>query len=82
MCIRDRRLISAFGVGVDGINFDRTQAQGIRVSNTPDVLNDAVAELAIGLMVASTREIIAADQFARTNKWLAGPVLLGSSLYG
>ena len=76
------RLISAFGVGVDGINFDRTQAQGIRVSNTPDVLNDAVAELAIGLMVASTREIIAADQFARTNKWLEGPFQLGSSLKG
>lgn len=76
------RLISAFGVGVDGINFDRTQAQGIRVSNTPDVLNDAVAELAIGLMVASTREIIAADQFARTNKWLEGPFRLGSSLKG
>jgi lactate dehydrogenase-like 2-hydroxyacid dehydrogenase len=41
----------------------------VRVTNTPDVLNDAVAELAIGLMIALGRRIVVADQFVRAGKW-------------
>jgi len=76
------KLIAAFGVGVDGIDFAATQANGITVTNTPDVLNDSVADLAIALILASTRNLINADQHARSGAWDAGPFPFGSSLAG
>ncbi len=75
-------IISAFGVGVDGIDFTATARQGIRVTNTPDVLNDAVADIAIGLILATTRNLAAADQFVRQGNWLQGPFPFGSGLAG
>lgn len=75
-------IISAFGVGVDGIDFDRTKTQGIRVSNTPDVLNDAVADLAVALILGSTRNLINADRFVRDQKWLKGPFPFGRGIAG
>ena len=80
--IESLRLISAFGVGVDGINFDKTGKLGIRVSNTPDVLNDAVAELAVGLMLVASRDMIAANDFAKSNYWIQKPFPLGKLLKG
>jgi len=76
------RLISAFGVGVDGIDFERTAAQGIQVSNTPDVLDDAVADLAVALILNCTRNLINAESFARTGEWNKGPFQFGHSLAG
>lgn len=75
-------LIAAFGVGVDGIDFSETQKRKIRVSNTPDVLNDAVADLAIALLLATTRNIVNADRFARSGKWQSGPFPFGAGLAG
>lgn len=75
-------MISAFGVGVDGIDFSRTGQQGIRVSNTPDVLDDSVADIAIALILATTRNLINADKFARDGSWLNGPFPFGDSLAG
>lgn len=75
-------LISCFGVGVDGIDFSRTNAQNIQVTNTPDVLNDAVADLAIALMLGITRQIAQADGFVRAGSWLERPFPLGNSLAG
>lgn len=75
-------LISAFGVGVDGIDFTQTHEKNIKVSNTPDVLNDAVADLAIALLLATTRDIINADRFARSGEWSNGPFPFGSGLAG
>ena len=46
-------MAASYGVGYDAIDIPACKARGIRVSNTPDVLNDAVAELAIGLMICS-----------------------------
>lgn len=76
------KLIAAFGVGVDGIDFARTRATGIRVTNTPDVLNDAVADLAIAMMLATTRRLVSADKFARQGLWQQGPFPFGISLAG
>ena len=80
--LKSLQMISAFGVGVDGIDFDRTGRQGIRVSNTPDVLDDSVADLAIALILATTRNLIRADSFARDGSWSSGPFPFGDSLAG
>lgn len=76
------KTISSFGVGYDGIDVEAAQARGINVTNTPDVLNDAVAELAIGLMLSLCRRIVDADSFTRQGKWLDGGYPLTAELTG
>lgn len=76
------KLISCFGVGVDGIDFDITKARGIQVSNTPSVLNDAVADLAMSLVLATSRNLINADAHARNGGWELAPFPFGRSLTG
>ena len=80
--LRSLRVLACFGVGVDGINFERTRAANIAVTNTPDVLNDAVADIAIALILATTRNIVNADRFVRAGKWLQGPFPFGAGLAG
>ena len=48
-------IVASYGVGYDAIDTAACRARGVRVTNTPDVLNDAVAELALGLMLALCR---------------------------
>ncbi len=76
------KMISNFGVGYDGIDIKTAAKRSIAVSNTPDVLNDAMAEITIGLMICLSRKIIPADQFVRTGKWVAGNFPLQSELKG
>lgn len=57
------------GVGYDGVDIAECKKRGIRVTNTPDVLNDAMAEIAIGLMVALCRRIPQADRYVRDGRW-------------
>ena len=57
-----------------GINFGdlpKCRERGIRVTNTPDVLTDDVADLAVGLAVAALRRIPQADRFVRAGLWKA-----------
>ena len=75
-------IIASFGVGYDTIDTAAARARNIRVTNTPDVLNDAVAELTIGLMVSLARRIPQADQFVRQGKWPNGNFGLFSELTG
>jgi lactate dehydrogenase-like 2-hydroxyacid dehydrogenase len=76
-------IIAGFGVGVDNIDLAAARAAGVRVTNTPDVLNDAVAELAIGLMIALARRIPQADRYVRAGQWSArGAMPLFSELGG
>ena len=75
-------IIASFGVGYDNIDTAAARARNIRVTNTPDVLNDAVAELTIGLMVSLARRIPQADQFVRQGKWPGGNFGLFSELTG
>lgn len=75
-------IISVFGVGYDGVDVAAAGERGIAVTNTPDVLNDDVADLAIGLMLAVARRIPQADQFVRTGQWSQGPAPLARKVSG
>lgn len=65
-------IVASYGVGYDAIDIAACRARGIRVTNTPDVLNDAVAELALGLMIGLCRRIPQADAFVRAGRWQRG----------
>ncbi len=69
-------IISSVSVGYDGIDVTMAAAKKIPVTNTPDVLNDDVADLAIALMVMASRRLAAADRYVRDGKWLAGAMPL------
>jgi len=75
-------LISSFGVGYDGVDVAACREHGVRVTNTPDVLNDAVAELTLGLMIALCRRIPQADFHVREGLWLEGGYPLTAELTG
>jgi len=66
------KVISSFGVGVDKIDLDAAARRGIPVGNTPDVLNDCVADLAIGLMIDVARGIGASERYLRAGSWPKG----------
>lgn len=63
------RAICSLGVGVDAIDLDAAAARSIVVSNTPDVLTDCVADLAMGLLIAVTRGIASGDRHVRRGDW-------------
>ena len=65
------KIIACHGVGYDGIDVDAATVRGVWVSNTPDVLNDDVADLAMALMLAVVRRLPAAERFAR-DEWERG----------
>jgi len=73
-------VISVFGVGVDAVDLDAAQERGIPVTNTPGILADEVADFAIGLMLASARQILIGDRFVREGRWMMGPIGLGRSV--
>ena len=75
-------IISNFGVGVDNIDLDAARARGIKVTNTPEVLNDAVAEMTLALMLAACRKIVDADRFTREGRWAEGSYGLTGELTG
>jgi hydroxypyruvate reductase len=75
-------IIACFGVGVDAIDLGAARARNIAVTNTPDVLTDDVADLAIGLIIDSARRISQGDRFVRAGRWLAGGLAHGSRLRG
>lgn len=66
------QVISNFGVGVDRIDLDAARARGIAVGHTPDVLNDCVADMAVGLMLDVARRSMEADRFVRSGQWARG----------
>ncbi|MDR3516752.1 MAG: 2-hydroxyacid dehydrogenase [Azospirillaceae bacterium] len=75
-------IIASFGVGYDSIDIAAAQARGIRVTNTPDVLTDDVADLALSLLLDAARGITAADRYVRAGRWPTGPYPLGRSVTG
>jgi lactate dehydrogenase-like 2-hydroxyacid dehydrogenase len=56
------------GAGYDTVDVDEARMLGIGVSNTPEVLNDAVADAAVGLMLATMRGLCAADRYVRAGR--------------
>jgi lactate dehydrogenase-like 2-hydroxyacid dehydrogenase len=63
-------IISSFGVGYDGIDVTAAAARGIVVTNTPDVLNDEVADTAIGLLLNTVRRFPQAESWLREGRWV------------
>lgn len=66
-------LVSSFGVGYDHVDAEWAGQHGIIVTNTPDVLNEEVADTALGLVLCTVREFPQAERFLRAGKWEAGP---------
>jgi hydroxypyruvate reductase 2 len=64
-------IISSVGVGTDAIDVTYARKRGIAVCNTPDVLNDDVANLAIALLLAVTRKLVAYDRYVRDGRWVS-----------
>jgi lactate dehydrogenase-like 2-hydroxyacid dehydrogenase len=74
------KIVGNFGVGYDGVDAVWAGQNGITVTNTPDVLNDEVADLALGLLIATVRRLPQADRYVRDGKWLKGGFPLTASL--
>jgi hydroxypyruvate reductase len=75
-------VITSFGVGYDALDTAYLAGRGIQLSNTPDVLNDSVAETALALMLCVSRRISEAERFVRAGRWQQEKFPLGSGLHG
>ena len=76
------KIVASFGVGYDHVDAAWAGAHGVVVTNTPDVLNDEVADTAMGLILCTVRQLPQADRFVRAGRWLEGPFPLTASLRG
>lgn len=65
----DLKLIVVYGVGYDAVDLEACRARGIRVTNTPGVLDGECADLALAMMLGLTRNIVAAEAFVRDGTW-------------
>ena len=72
--------IANFGVGYDGVDAAWCGKNNIIVSNTPDVLTDEVADLAMGLLLSTVRQLPQSDAFLRRGEWLKGGFPLTTTL--
>jgi lactate dehydrogenase-like 2-hydroxyacid dehydrogenase len=63
-------IVANFGVGYDAVDAAEAARRGIIVTNTPDVLNEEVADLAMGLLIATARQLPQADRYLREGRWL------------
>ncbi len=75
-------VIGCFGTSHGTLPLAAAKARGIVVTNTPDWTVDAVADLAVGLLIAATRRIAEADRYIRAGKWASGPFPMTSDLRG
>jgi len=81
----DLRLVANYGVGYDRVDVAACRDRGIAVTNTPGVLDAAVADLTLALILACRRHLVASDRFVREGRWQRGwarPELLGRDLAG
>ncbi|MGZ8693913.1 MAG: 2-hydroxyacid dehydrogenase [Gaiellaceae bacterium] len=79
------RLAANYGVGYDSIDVPECHRRGILVTNTPGVLDAAVADLTLALVLALRRRLVEADRFVREGRWTEGwaePYLAGEDLHG
>ena len=79
----DLKLIANYGVGFNNIDVAAANAKGIFVTNTPDVLTDATADIAFTLMFACARRVIECDNIVRTGSFMWAPkYMLGYDVTG
>jgi glyoxylate reductase len=78
------RAISNYAVGVDNVDLEAAAARGIPVGNTPDVRTDTTADLAVALMLGSSRRLVEGDAYVRRGEWRTWEpgLLLGRDLHG
>jgi len=67
------RIVASFGVGYDRIDANAAAERGVVVTNTPGVLDDEVADTALGLLLMTVRELPQAERYLREGKWQDGP---------
>lgn len=75
-------IVSSYSVGLDKIDLGKCKEKGIRVTNTPDVLTEDVADLAIGLILAVLRRICECDRYVRSGLWKKGDFKLTTKFSG
>ncbi|MBL4645174.1 MAG: 2-hydroxyacid dehydrogenase [Rhizobiales bacterium] len=75
-------IIAKFGVGYDTIDVDAATDAGVIVTNTPDVLTEEVADLTLGLLIATVRQIPQAERYLRAGNWTSKAFPLSPSLRG
>jgi D-3-phosphoglycerate dehydrogenase len=75
-------IVSVFGVGLDAVDLDHAKDRGVRVTYTPDVLTDDVADMGMALLLAVLRQITRGDRWVRDGRWPKGPMPLTTSLRG
>lgn len=77
------KIVSLMSVGYDTVDLPAMKARGVALTNTPDVLTDEVADLAIGLVLAAARQIVAGDRHIRSGAWRSkGNMELASGVRG
>ena len=76
------KVVACFGVGYDGVDIEACKAAGIKVTNTPDVLNECVADTAFMLLLATVRRAVFNDRFVRSGAWLKGNAPLTDKVWG
>src|SRR5689334_19671206 len=78
----DLKIISRWGIGVDSVDLPAAAAQGIVVCNTPGLLNEAVADYAMGMMLTIARRIHEGFTTMREGRWVPGwgPDMSGKTL--
>lgn len=76
------RVISCLGAGFDGIDVSAARARGVEIVTTSRVLATDVADVAMGLVIATARDFVGADRFVRDGNWSGGRYPLGRSLGG
>ena len=76
------RLVATCGVGYDNLPLSYLKEKGIQATNTPGVLNDAVCELAIGMMLGLLRRIPESEAFVKSGAWSKSPFKLTTTLAG
>lgn len=62
-------IIAINGVGTDAVDLEQARGRGVRVTNTPDVLTEDVADLGMALLLAVVRQICVGDRFVRDGRW-------------
>jgi lactate dehydrogenase-like 2-hydroxyacid dehydrogenase len=73
-------IVASFGVGYDHVDANYARQHDIMVTNTPDVLTEEVADLAMGLLISTLREFVKADRYLRSGLWTTQqyPLSVGS----
>ncbi len=80
----DLRLVALASVGYDSVDLAAAERRGIAVTNTPGVLNEAVADFTMGLIIAARRRLVEGDRFVRAGLWAENSlrIMVGRDVHG